>query len=74
MNVYTAVTHTRWLVVIVPSLSHFWSFLYSPGRNRETKDVVCFHSADFNDVATGLKVDLLEPPMSQVSSFTLIHC
>lgn len=41
-------------------------------EDRITKDVVCFHPADFAQVADTLQLDLHEPPMSQVilSAFT----
>lgn len=35
--------------------------------NRMVKDVVCFHAEDFEKVVEKLKIDLYEPPASQVS-------
>ena len=35
--------------------------------NRMVKDVVCFHAEDFEKIIDRLKIDIYEPPISQVS-------
>ena len=38
-----------------------------PKTNRIVKDVVCFHAHDYEKVIEALKIDIYEPPVSQVS-------
>jgi hypothetical protein len=38
--------------------------------NRIVKDVVCFHADDYKKVIDQLKLDVFEPPVSQVTSFS----
>ena len=42
-------------------------FRFRASINRMVKDVVCFHAEDFEKVVEKLKIDLYEPPSSQVS-------
>jgi hypothetical protein len=37
------------------------------------KDVVCFHAEDFEKVVEKLKIDLYEPPASQVELIELYY-
>ena len=40
--------------------------------NRIVKDVVCFHAHDYEKVVDLLKIDIYEPPVSQVSQNYLV--
>ena len=39
--------------------------------NRIVKDVVCFHAHDYEKVVDLLKIDIYEPPVSQVTNFLM---
>lgn len=42
--------------------------------NRIVKDVVCFHAHDYEKVVDALKIDVFEPPVSQVSLLFSLFC
>ncbi len=54
-------------------MNFFFSCFSSASTNRMVKDVVCFHAEDFEKVVEKLKIDLYEPPASQVELIELYY-